>query len=91
MKLHVIQSVFIFQDDKDSKDDNSTKDELKDKKNDKEKKERVKLVTHDKMLLLSFTFFDNSRCGYIYDKDIEDLLFSLGLTLSRYTIRRRRK
>ncbi|XP_014276938.1 cell division cycle and apoptosis regulator protein 1 isoform X3 [Halyomorpha halys] len=72
------------------KEDKENKENDKDKKNnDKEpRRERAKLVTLDKELLLSFNFFDTTRCGYIYDKDIEDLVFSLGLTLSRSQVRK---
>lgn len=50
---------------------------------DKKKKDKVKLVTIDPYLLLAFVYFDQSHCGYIFDKDVEELLFTLGLNLSR--------
>jgi len=43
----------------------------------------VKLYTEDPHLLLAFVYFDQSHCGYIFDKDIEELLYTLGLNLSR--------
>lgn len=54
-------------------------------KKEEEKKKEVKKVLKimDQNLLLSFTYFDTTRGGYIYDRDLEDLLFSLGLALSR--------
>lgn len=73
----------------DNKEDKESKESERDKKNDKEpRRERAKLVTLDKELLLSFNFFDTTRCGYIYDKDVEDLIFSLGMTLSRSQVRK---
>lgn len=45
---------------------------------DKKRKDRVKLITKDKHLLLSFVYFDQSHCGYIFDKDMEELLYTLG-------------
>ncbi|EEZ98940.2 cell division cycle and apoptosis regulator protein 1 [Tribolium castaneum] len=80
----------------DKKSDDSEEDEEyddeegKDKKKDKEKKkkERVKMFTKDKHLLLSFIYFDQTHCGYIFDKDIEDLLYTLGLNLSRAQVRK---
>lgn len=51
-------------------------------------KERTKFYTADRELLLSFTYFDVSHCGYIFDKDIEDLFYTIGLHLSRSQIRR---
>lgn len=74
-----------------SEDDEEYDDEEgKDKKKDKEKKkkERVKMYTKEKHLLLSFIYFDQTHCGYIFDKDIEDLLYTLGLNLSRAQVRK---
>ncbi|XP_055525517.1 cell division cycle and apoptosis regulator protein 1-like isoform X2 [Wyeomyia smithii] len=51
-------------------------------------KDRVSYYTADRELLLSFVYFDISHCGYIFDKDIEDLLYTLGLNLSRSQVRR---
>lgn len=45
------------------------------------------MITKDPQLLLSFTFFDRTHCGYIFDKDLEFILFSLGLQLSRHQVR----
>ena len=68
-------------------DDDSVKDGKKDK--DKEgKKKKLKLVTHDPYLLLSFVYFDQTHCGYIFDKDIEELIYTLGLNLSRAQVRK---
>lgn len=50
---------------------------------DKKKKDKVKLLTVDPYLLLAFVYFDQTHCGYIFDKDVEELLFTLGLNLSR--------
>ncbi|KAJ8909668.1 hypothetical protein NQ315_005430 [Exocentrus adspersus] len=62
--------------------------EIRKKDKDKKRKERVKLYTKDKQLLLSFVYFDQTNCGYIFDKDIEDLLYTLGLKLSRAQVRK---
>jgi len=48
----------------------------------------VKLYTEDPHLLLAFVYFDQSHCGYIFDKDIEELLYTLGLNLSRAQVRK---
>lgn len=71
-------------------DDVSDEDRRRqEKEKEKEKeKDRVKFYTADRELLLSFTYFDVSHCGYIFDKDIEDLFYTLGLHLSRSQIRR---
>lgn len=51
-------------------------------------KERQKYVTVDPDLLLSFVYFDQTHCGYIFEKDIEDLFYTLGLNLSRAQTRK---
>lgn len=73
------------EDDEDLEEDEG-KDKRKDK--DKKKKEKVKMFTKDRHLLLSFVYFDQTHCGYIFEKDIEDLLYTLGLNLSRAQVRK---
>lgn len=64
----------------DRKSDSSDDDDEDSRRStrDKKKKDRVKLVTKDKHLLLSFVYFDQTHCGYIFDKDMEELLYTLG-------------
>lgn len=57
-------------------------------KADKEVKEKVKLVTAYPDLLLSFCYFDQTQCGYIFEKDIEELFYCIGLNLSRSQVRK---
>lgn len=73
--------LFFFQ------DDDSVKDDRKEKDKDSRKK-KSKLYTHDPYLLLSFVYFDQTHCGYIFDKDIEELIYTLGLNLSRAQVRK---
>lgn len=64
---------------------------MKDGKRDRDKdgkKRKTKLYTHDPYLLLSFVYFDQTHCGYIFDKDIEELIYTLGLNLSRAQVRK---
>ena len=37
---------------------------------------------------MSFVYFDQTHCGYIFDKDIEELIYTLGLNLSRAQVRK---
>lgn len=53
-----------------------------------EKVERVKYFTAFPDLLLSFVYFDQTNCGYMFEKDIEDLFYTLGLNLSRSQVRK---
>uniref|UniRef100_A0A182S987 LAIKA domain-containing protein n=1 Tax=Anopheles maculatus TaxID=74869 RepID=A0A182S987_9DIPT len=39
-------------------------------------------------LLLSFVYFDITQCGYMVEKDLVELIYSLGLNLSRSQIRK---
>lgn len=50
---------------------------------DGKKRETKKLVTVDPDLLLSFVYFDQTYCGYIFSNHLEELFYSLGLRLSR--------
>jgi len=65
----------------------SKKKETKEKDSNKESKDAkektVKKVTIDPSLLLSFVYFDQSHCGYILHKDLEEIICTLGLNLSR--------
>lgn len=51
-------------------------------------KDRQKCITINPELLLSFVYFDQTHCGYILEKDIEDLFYTLGLSLSRAQARK---
>ncbi|XP_070153513.1 cell division cycle and apoptosis regulator protein 1 isoform X2 [Polyergus mexicanus] len=70
-----------------SDDDDSVKDGRRDRDKDG-KKRKTKLYTYDPYLLLSFVYFDQTHCGYIFDKDIEELIYTLGLNLSRAQVRK---
>lgn len=77
-----------MQDDEDNENQDSGDVRIENgtKQDEEKNKDRIKLVTKDPSLLLSFVFFDRSRCGYIFDKDLEGLLLSLGLQLSRHQV-----
>lgn len=50
---------------------------------DGKKRETKKMVTVDPDLLLSFIYFDQTYCGYIFSNHLEELFYALGLRLSR--------
>ena len=52
-----------------------------------EEKEKV-FVTKNKKLLLGYSYFDLSHCGYMECKDVEDILQTLELELSRAEIKK---
>lgn len=72
----------------DSDEDDEFEEDDGNKKKDKKKKEKPKMYTKDRHLLLSFVYFDQTHCGYIFEKDIEELLYTLGLSLSRAQVRK---
>lgn len=45
--------------------------------------EKKVMVTHNKELLMAFVYFDQSHCGYLLERDLEEILYTLGLHLSR--------
>ncbi|XP_073978959.1 cell division cycle and apoptosis regulator protein 1-like isoform X5 [Rhodnius prolixus] len=72
----------------DEAEDENTRESTTKKEEEKKKEVKKVLKIMDQNLLLSFTYFDTTRGGYIYDRDLEDLLFSLGLALSRSQLRK---
>lgn len=61
-------------------DDNNSDDE---RSMDSKKRESKKMITVDPDLLLSFIYFDQTYCGYIFSNHLEELFYALGLRLSR--------
>ncbi|ESO81987.1 hypothetical protein LOTGIDRAFT_51697, partial [Lottia gigantea] len=55
---------------------------------DKKEKKEKKKITVDPGLLLSYVYYDQNHTGYILDKDIEDILMTIGLQLSRAQIKK---
>ncbi|XP_060225434.1 cell division cycle and apoptosis regulator protein 1 isoform X4 [Meriones unguiculatus] len=54
---------------------------------DKEK-EKPQMVTINRDLLMAFVYFDQSHCGYLLEKDLEEILYTLGLHLSRAQVKK---
>ncbi|XP_049534854.1 cell division cycle and apoptosis regulator protein 1 isoform X2 [Anopheles darlingi] len=51
-------------------------------------KEKGRATNINSELLLSFLYFDVTHCGYIFEKDVEDIIYTIGLNLSRSQIRK---
>ncbi|XP_050085697.1 cell division cycle and apoptosis regulator protein 1-like [Anopheles aquasalis] len=51
-------------------------------------KEKGRATSVNSELLLSFLYFDVTHCGYIFEKDVEDIIYTIGLNLSRSQIRK---
>lgn len=73
---------------KDRKDRDRDRERDRDTKEKEKEKDRQKYYTADLDLLLSFVYFDQSQCGYIFEKDVEELFYTLGLNLSRSQTRK---
>ncbi|KAJ8319044.1 hypothetical protein KUTeg_004135 [Tegillarca granosa] len=56
------------------------------KKDKDKKKEKKKYTTVEPALLMAFTYFDQNHTGYMLDKDVEEIIHTIGLQLSRAQI-----
>ncbi|OWK07622.1 CCAR1 [Cervus elaphus hippelaphus] len=54
---------------------------------DKEK-EKTQMITINRDLLMAFVYFDQSHCGYLLEKDLEEIFYTLGLHLSRAQVKK---
>lgn len=70
--------------DSDSKEDTNNANAS----SEAEKAKRKKLVTYEKDLLLACSYFDLGHSGYFETKDLEEILLTLNLSLSRAQIRK---
>ncbi|XP_076830454.1 cell division cycle and apoptosis regulator protein 1 [Brachyhypopomus gauderio] len=68
----------------DRRDDRKSKDRLSKDKDEKKKQ----MVTFDQDLLMAFVYFDQSHCGYLLEKDLEEIMYTLGLHLSRAQVKK---
>ncbi|XP_055874989.1 cell division cycle and apoptosis regulator protein 1-like [Biomphalaria glabrata] len=76
-------------DDASDEDEERDDDDRRDRDDKKKKKdEEKKMKTVDPGLLLAFSYFDQNHCGYLTDKDTEDIIHTLGLKLSRAQIKK---
>uniref|UniRef100_UPI00398E5C7D cell division cycle and apoptosis regulator protein 1 n=1 Tax=Pristiophorus japonicus TaxID=55135 RepID=UPI00398E5C7D len=84
------------EDDEDRDEDDNGRDRKDDRRegmrNSREStskdKEKKQLFTHNKDLLLAFVYFDQSYCGYLLEKDLEEIIYTLGLHLSRAQVKK---
>nr|KAG5704172.1 hypothetical protein BaRGS_009702 [Batillaria attramentaria] len=83
------------EEDKDDKDDvdssrdgDDDDDDRKDKDKKDSKRDKRKFETVDPDLLLACVYYDQNHCSYIQDRDLEDIIQSLGLDLSRAQVRK---
>nr|XP_033796665.1 cell division cycle and apoptosis regulator protein 1 isoform X3 [Geotrypetes seraphini] len=84
-------------DDDDGDDDEVSNKDKREEKREKSKhskessskeKEKKQMVTMNRDLLMAFVYFDQSHCGYLLEKDLEEILYTLGLHLSRAQVKK---
>uniref|UniRef100_A0A8C2K657 Cell division cycle and apoptosis regulator protein 1 n=1 Tax=Cyprinus carpio TaxID=7962 RepID=A0A8C2K657_CYPCA len=82
--------------DKDDEDSNGRdrRDDRRDERKSKERSSKDKdekkkqMVTLNKDLLMAFVYFDQSHSGYLLEKDLEEIMYTLGLHLSRAQVKK---
>ncbi|KAL5018166.1 hypothetical protein ScPMuIL_003888 [Solemya velum] len=74
------------EEDEEEEDEDGNEDDKGRK--DKKKKERKKYQTVEAELLLASVYFDQNHTGYILDKDLEEIIHTIGLQLSRAQVRK---
>ncbi|XP_032087551.1 cell division cycle and apoptosis regulator protein 1 isoform X3 [Thamnophis elegans] len=80
-------------DDRDDEEMNRRDDRREGSRHCKERaskdKERNKtqMITINRDLLMAFVYFDQCHCAYLLEKDLEEILYTLGLHLSRAQVR----
>ncbi|KAK2530776.1 Ccar1 [Columba guinea] len=80
--------------DRDEEEMNKREDKREGNKHCKEKpskdkeKDKTQMVTVNRDLLMAFVYFDQSHCGYLLEKDMEEILYTLGLHLSRAQVKK---
>ncbi|XP_048407221.1 cell division cycle and apoptosis regulator protein 1 isoform X2 [Stegostoma tigrinum] len=73
--------------DRDRKDDR-VEGTRRSRENISKEKEKKQQFTHNKDLLLAFVYFDQSYCGFLLEKDLEEIIYTLGLHLSRAQVKK---
>uniref|UniRef100_A0A8C5WWN6 Cell division cycle and apoptosis regulator protein 1 n=1 Tax=Laticauda laticaudata TaxID=8630 RepID=A0A8C5WWN6_LATLA len=49
---------------------------------------KTQMVTINRDLLMAFVYFDQCHCAYLLEKDLEEILYTLGLHLSRAQVKK---
>ncbi|XP_034294542.1 cell division cycle and apoptosis regulator protein 1 isoform X3 [Pantherophis guttatus] len=81
-------------DDRDDEEMNRRDDRREGNRHCKERaskdKERNKtqMITINRDLLMAFVYFDQCHCAYLLEKDLEEILYTLGLHLSRAQVKK---
>ncbi|KAM3835608.1 cell division cycle and apoptosis regulator protein 1 isoform 2-T2 [Vipera latastei] len=60
----------------------------KDKASKDKERNKTQMVTINRDLLMAFVYFDQCHCAYLLEKDLEEILYTLGLHLSRAQVKK---
>lgn len=52
------------------------------------RKKKTQMITINRDLLVAFVYFDQSHRGYLLEKDLEEILYILGLHLSQTQVKK---
>ncbi|MGH0159783.1 UNVERIFIED_CONTAM: hypothetical protein FKN15_065792 [Acipenser sinensis] len=74
--------------DKDKKDEKKEEKKSKERSSKDKEKEKKQMTTYNKDLLMAFVYFDQSHCGYLLEKDLEEIMYTIGLHLSRAQVKK---
>ncbi|XP_041117158.1 cell division cycle and apoptosis regulator protein 1-like isoform X1 [Polyodon spathula] len=74
--------------DKDKKDEKIEEKKSRERSSKDKEKEKKQMTTYNKDLLMAFVYFDQSHCGYLLEKDLEEIMHTIGLHLSRAQVKK---
>ncbi|KAM6442514.1 cell division cycle and apoptosis regulator protein 1 isoform 2-T2 [Liasis olivaceus] len=60
----------------------------KDRASKDKERNKTQMVTINRDLLMAFVYFDQCHCAYLLEKDLEEILYTLGLHLSRAQVKK---
>ncbi|XP_015672149.1 cell division cycle and apoptosis regulator protein 1 [Protobothrops mucrosquamatus] len=60
----------------------------KDKASKDKERNKTQMITINRDLLMAFVYFDQCHCAYLLEKDLEEILYTLGLHLSRAQVKK---
>ncbi|VDK62312.1 unnamed protein product [Onchocerca ochengi] len=71
-----------------SEEEKKKEDEKKEEEQRKFLSEARKPIIIDRAVFQAFAYFDQNLCGYILEKDFEEILYSIGLNISRAQVQK---
>ncbi|XP_063444146.1 cell division cycle and apoptosis regulator protein 1-like isoform X3 [Mytilus trossulus] len=82
------RKAYVVKKDADDKSEEKKEEDEEESDDKKKKKDKKKYFTRFPALLLSFTYFDQNHTGYLIDKDVEEIIHTIGLQLSRAQVKK---